>query len=114
MWRQATTVEQLERVHVVGNAATATPVVDGERVYAPFGSYGVIAYDMKGQIVWQVAMPVLQNSFGSGTSPALAGELVLVNRQEPKEPFIIALDRKAGPYFSSPVASKWPRDRGVW
>ena len=40
VWRQTTTVEQLERVHAIGNAATATPAVDGERVYAYFGSYG--------------------------------------------------------------------------
>jgi outer membrane protein assembly factor BamB len=96
VWRQATTVEQLERVHALGNAATGTPAVDGERVYAYFGSYGVIAYDMNGQIVWQVPMPVLQNTFGSGTSPALAGSVVLINRQEPKDPFIVALDRKTG------------------
>ena len=76
VWRQATTVEQLERVHVMGNAATATPAVDGERVYAYFGSYGVIAYDLTGHIVWQAPMPVLQNGFGSGTSPALAGSVV--------------------------------------
>jgi outer membrane protein assembly factor BamB len=96
VWRQATTVDAFERVHVMGNAATATPAVDGERVYAYFGSYGVIAYDLAGKVVWQVPMPVLQNNFGSGTSPVVAGDLVLVNRQEPKDPFIIALDRKTG------------------
>lgn len=96
VWRQATKVEQLERVHAVGNAATATPAVDGERVYAYFGSYGVIAYDLNGRVVWQVLWPVLEHNFGSGTSPVVAGELVLLNRQEPKDPFIVALDRKTG------------------
>ena len=96
VWRHATTVEQLERVHAVGNAATATPAVDGERVYAYFGSYGIIAYDLTGRVVWQVPLPVLQHNFGSGTSPVVAGDLVLLNRQEPKDPFIVALDRKTG------------------
>ena len=80
----------------LGNAATATPAVDGERVYAYFGSYGLIAYDMNGNVVWQTPMPVLQHNFGSGTSPVLAGELVILNRQEPKDPFLVALDRKTG------------------
>ena len=80
----------------MGNAATATPAVDGERVYVYFGSYGVIAYDLKGQLAWQVPMAVLQNGFGSGTSPVVTGDLVLINRQEPKDPFIVALDRKTG------------------
>lgn len=96
VWRHATTVEQLERVHAIGNAATATPAVDGERVYAYFGSYGLIAYDMNGKVVWQMPMAVVQHNFGSGTSPVVAGELVLLNRQEPKDPFLLAVDRKSG------------------
>jgi outer membrane protein assembly factor BamB len=96
VWTQTQTVEQLERLHVLGNAATATPAVDGERVYSYFGSYGVIAYDLGGQVVWRVQMAVVQHTFGSGTSPIVAGELVILNRQEPKDPFIVALDRKTG------------------
>ncbi len=96
VWRQATTVEQLEKVHTVGNAATATPAVDGERVYAYFGSFGVIAYDLNGRVVWQLQLPAVQHNFGSGTSPVVAGELVILNRQEPKDPFIVAVDRKTG------------------
>jgi outer membrane protein assembly factor BamB len=96
VWRQAVSVEQFERVHVLGNAATATPAVDGERVYAYFGSYGLVAYDVDGQQVWELRLPVLQNNFGSGTSPVVAGDLVILNRQEPKDPFIIALDKKTG------------------
>jgi outer membrane protein assembly factor BamB len=70
--------------------------VDGERVYAYFGSYGIAAYDLEGKPVWEVPLPRLQNPFGSGTSPVVAGELVLLNRQEPKDPFLVALDRRTG------------------
>jgi len=96
VWRQQVPVKEFERLHVLGNAATATPAVDGERVYVYFGSYGVIAYDFDGHQVWHLEMPVVQNNFGSGTSPVVAGELVILNRQEPKDPFIVALDRKTG------------------
>lgn len=96
VWRHAITVPQLEHLHVLGNAATATPAVDGERVYVYFGSYGVIAYYLDGGTAWQVPMPVLQNGFGSGTSPVVSDNLLIINRQEPKDPFIVALDRKTG------------------
>ena len=96
VWRQAVSVEEFEHVHVLGNAATATPAVDGERVYAYFGSYGLVAYDFDGHLAWQQQMPVLQINFGSGTSPVVAGDLVILNRQEPKDPFIVALDKKTG------------------
>ena len=113
VWRQATTVQQLEKVHTLGNAATATPAVDGERVYAYFGSYGVIVYDLNGRVVWQVQWPAVQHNFGSGTSPVVAGELVILNRQEPKDPFIVALDRRTGkrgleaPVIRSAWSAEW-------
>jgi outer membrane protein assembly factor BamB len=96
VWRRPIVVEQLERSHILGNAATATPAVDGERVYVYFGSFGVLAYTLDGDVVWQRPMAVLQNNFGSGTSPVIAGNLVIINRQEAKDPFIVALDRKSG------------------
>ena len=95
-WRQAVPATEFERIHPVGSLATATPAVDGQRVYAYFGSYGLVAYDLNGKVAWEAPMPVLQAPFGSGTSPVVAGELVILNRQEPKEPFLIALDRSTG------------------
>jgi outer membrane protein assembly factor BamB len=96
LWRQPIPTDQFEPVHILSTPATATPAVDGERVYVYFGSYGVVAYDLGGALVWEARMPVVKVQFGSGTSPIVAGELVIVNRQEPKEPFLIALDRKTG------------------
>ncbi|CAN5831820.1 PQQ-binding-like beta-propeller repeat protein [soil metagenome] len=95
-WRQAVPATEFERIHPVGSLATSTPAVDGQRVYAYFGSYGLVAYDLNGKVAWEAPMPVLQAPFGSGTSPVVAGELVILNRQEPKEPFLIALDRSTG------------------
>ena len=95
-WRQAVPATGFERIHPMGSLATATPAVDGQRVYAYFGSYGLVAYNLSGKVVWEAPMPVLQAPFGSGTSPVVAGELVILNRQEPKEPFLIALDRSTG------------------
>jgi outer membrane protein assembly factor BamB len=96
VWRQTVAADAFERVHPMGSLASATPAVDGERVYAYFGSYGLVAYDLSGKLVWEQQMPVLQAPFGSGTSPVVAGDLVILNRQEPKDPFLIAVDRKTG------------------
>lgn len=96
VWRRQLQVEQFENVHVLGNAATATPAVDGERVYVYFGSYGLVAYDFDGHLLWEQRMPVLKIPFGSGTSPVVAGDRVILSRQEPNDPFIIAVDRKTG------------------
>lgn len=96
LWRQPISTQEFERVHQLSSPATATPAVDGDRVYAYFGSYGVVAYDLDGNQVWAAPMPLPHVPFGSGTSPIVAGELLILNRHEPKAPFLIALDRKTG------------------
>ena len=96
LWRRDIEAEQIEKVHTVSSPATATPVVDGERVYAYFGSYGLVSFDLNGNRRWEVRMPVAETLDGSGTSPILAGELLILNRDEFKEPFLLAVDRKSG------------------
>jgi outer membrane protein assembly factor BamB len=96
LWRQPIPAEAIEKVHEVSSPATATPAVDGERVYSYFGSHGVVAHDLDGKLVWEARMPLVTVSFGSGTSPIVVGDLVIVNRHEPKDPFLIALDRRTG------------------
>jgi outer membrane protein assembly factor BamB len=96
LWQRDIEAEQIEKVHKVSSPATATPVVDGERVYAYFGSYGLVSFDLNGNRQWEVRIPVAETLDGSGTSPILAGELLILNRDEFKEPFLLAVDRKSG------------------
>jgi outer membrane protein assembly factor BamB len=96
LWHRDVEAEQIEKVHTLSSPATATPVVDGERVYAYFGSYGLVSFDLNGNRQWEVRMPVPETIDGSGTSPILAGELLILNRDEFKEPSLIAVDRKSG------------------
>jgi outer membrane protein assembly factor BamB len=59
--------------------STSTPVTDGERVYAFFGKTGVFAYDFDGKQLWHADVGKLLNAFGTGASPALWRNLLLVN-----------------------------------
>jgi outer membrane protein assembly factor BamB len=43
LWRRVAPAGQIEETHAVSGPATASPAVDGERVYAYFSSYGVMA-----------------------------------------------------------------------
>src|SRR5262249_48060368 len=42
IWRRPVSTEKIEKFHVAGSPAAATPVVDGERIYVYFGSYGLL------------------------------------------------------------------------
>ncbi|HEV3202136.1 MAG TPA: PQQ-binding-like beta-propeller repeat protein [Bryobacteraceae bacterium] len=94
-WRQTIPAAEIEKVHAVSSPATATPVVDGERVYVYFGSSGLFCYDFAGKLVWSSPIPVAKVNFGSGASPALAGDALVLPRDDPDR-HLLALERKTG------------------
>jgi outer membrane protein assembly factor BamB len=96
LWRQYVPYEALGSRHPTSSPATAPPVVDGERVYAYFVQAGLFAYTLDGAPVWRLPLPSAQVRFGSGTSPVLAGDLLLLNRDTIATPSLLAVDRRAG------------------
>jgi outer membrane protein assembly factor BamB len=78
--------------------ASASPVTDGERVFAHFGSRGLYCYDLQGNLKWDKDLGRMQtrNGFGEGSSPALYGDTIVVNWDHEGDDFIVALDQKTG------------------
>lgn len=88
-----------EGTHPDGSFASASPVTDGEFVYASFGSYGLYCLDMKGEVVWKKDLGDMRtrNSFGEGASPALHGETLVVTwDHEENDDFTAAFDKRTG------------------
>ncbi|MEO7650394.1 MAG: PQQ-binding-like beta-propeller repeat protein, partial [Bryobacteraceae bacterium] len=94
-WSQTIPATELENVHGVSSPATATPVVDGERIYVYFGSAGLFCYDFSGKPIWSRPMPAAKLSFGSGVSPLLAGN-ALVLALDYGDRKLLAVDRASG------------------
>lgn len=85
--------------HKRGSYAAPTPVTDGERVYAYFGSEGLFAYRLDGTQVWSRQLgKVAGLSVGVSTSPLLFGRLVIVQADEDNgdTSFIAAVDGATG------------------
>lgn len=78
--------------------ASGSPVTDGEVVVASFGSRGVHAYSLDGVLRWgkDLGRMRTRNGFGEGSSPALAGNAVIVLWDHEGEDFIVALDKRDG------------------
>jgi len=95
-WRQTIQSKELEQVHEISSPATSTPVTDGEYIYVYSGSYGMVAYDWKGKVAWEYPMGVSKSPYGSGSSPVLAGDLVVITRDYPPDPLMIAIQKKDG------------------
>ncbi len=87
-----------ERLHQDSSNASASPVVDGEHVFAYFGSHGLYALNLSGELVWELDLGDMRtrNEFGEGASPALHGDTLVVNWDHEGDDFIVALDKKTG------------------
>ena len=81
-----------------GGFASYSPVTDGEYVWASFGSRGVHCYDIDGNHKWSrdLGKMTIKMMFGEGSSPALAGDAVIVVIDHEDDSFIYALNKQTG------------------
>ena len=95
-----------EGIHADGSFASGSPVTDGERVYASFGSRGLYCLDMDGKPVWNKDLGPLtiKMSFGEGISPALHGDALIVNQDQEGKSCVTVLERRTG-------KERWRADR---
>ena len=84
--------------HRRSSFAGPTPVTDGTMVYAYFGPEGLYAYDAKGMLAWKVVTPFATLGLGTGTSPVLYENLVIIQRDEDNgdHSTVVAYDKKTG------------------
>jgi len=84
--------------HRKNSFASETPVTDGKLVYVYVANLGLYAFDMKGTQVWHTpleAFPIYLD-FGTGGSPALVNEMLVIVNDNEKQQFIAAFDKKTG------------------
>ena len=98
IWSRIVPAKKIEPYHRSASPADATPTTDGERIYVHFGSSGLICYDFDGNEIWRLEIPANTDKFGSGTSPILVDNLVilLVRRLASKERYLVAVDKNSG------------------
>lgn len=99
LWTQAAPSEKVEEYHPTeGSPAASTPATDGKRVVVYFGSCGLICYDFKGRELWKHPLPpvVTEGNFGSGTSPLIVDDRVIVNRDQAKASALLAFGLRDG------------------
>jgi outer membrane protein assembly factor BamB len=96
-WEQTVTEQKPHQGHQESHGfASFSPVTDGTLIWAYYGSYGMYCYDMDGNKVWGKDLPKMTTRFGEGTSPALAGDAVIINADHEGDSFIYAFDKKTG------------------
>ncbi len=84
--------------HYTASLASASPVTDGEQVFAFFGSYGLYCLDMEGKVLWKTDLGDMhsKHGHGEGSSPALYGDTLVVNWDHEEQSFLVAFDKRTG------------------
>jgi outer membrane protein assembly factor BamB len=78
--------------------ASASPVTDGQLLWAFFGSRGLHCYDLQGNLKWEKDFGFMKTKmgFGEGASPALSGNILVINWDHEGEDFIAGFDKATG------------------
>ena len=84
--------------HRKNSFVSETPVTDGKSIYIYVANLGMWAFDLKGNQTWTT--PVEANpiylDFGTGSSPALADNLLIVVSDNEKQQYIAAFNKQTG------------------
>jgi outer membrane protein assembly factor BamB len=96
LWEMPVPSNGAEPVHRKNGHASATPVTDGERVYASFGIHGLVAADMNGKLLWHARVGMLDNYHGTAGSPVLHGDAVILYQDAGNGSFVAAFDKRTG------------------
>ena len=91
---------ELPDVHEKHNLASPSPVTDGQRVYAWFGTGQLVALDMNGKLVWERHLgkeyaPV-SIVWGPGSSPMIYKDSLILLNYHGKPSYLLSVDAKTG------------------
>ncbi len=99
LWKRTAAEQVPHESHYLDTSwACGSPITDGERVYAHFGSNGTYAFTMEGEPVWEIDLGDMTTrlGFGEGGSPTLYGDMLVVNWDHEGESFVVAVDKRTG------------------
>jgi outer membrane protein assembly factor BamB len=100
LWETPLPQARAEWSHQKNGHASATPVTDGQLIYASFGSNGLAAFDFNGRIAWHHRFGTLNNYHGPAGSPILYNDRVFLFQDGEgaggQRSFVAAFDAKTG------------------
>ncbi len=94
----------VDKRHIKSTYASGTPATDGRIVVASFGSMGVFAFDMAGNLRWKVdygkihlgAYDLPSWEWGPASSPIIWNDLVILQVDTHADSFLLALNVDTG------------------
>ncbi len=83
-------------MHKKNSHASASAVIEKDRVYVHFGPYGTAAVDLEGQVLWKTSELKYAPQHGIGGSPALTGDRLVISCDGHDQQYVVALSKNDG------------------
>ena len=97
LWQSGVTYTDYEPTQPNNPYCSATPVTDGQRVIASFGSAGLCCYDFaSGKELWRRDLGKMNQMHGNASSPILFGELCILNFGPDAKARLVAVNKSTG------------------
>jgi outer membrane protein assembly factor BamB len=96
LWQSGVVYTEKEQTQPNNGYCTATPVTDGERIIALFGSAGLYCCDLSGKRLWHRELGKMDHMFGNASSPVLCGDLCIVHFGPDERARLIAVNKRTG------------------
>jgi outer membrane protein assembly factor BamB len=96
IWRREAPRPRKEESQPTNSPASPSPVTDGQNVYVFFGDFGLISYSADGTERWKLPLGPFNNQNGHGSSPILAGKMVILICDQDTDSYLLAVDQVSG------------------
>jgi outer membrane protein assembly factor BamB len=96
LWQDSIVPKAYYRIHALNSYANPTVVSNGEMLYSHFPGYGLVAYNLEGEKLWEFKHPPIRHSLGGASSPVIKDSLVIFISRKKNNIRIEALDCNTG------------------
>ena len=97
IWKDSISPAGYYELHPINGYANPTVASNGEKIFAYFPTYGLIAYDLNGTRSWDFQIKkVGETKWAGGSSPVVLDSMLLIDISARNDPRILALDCRTG------------------
>lgn len=96
LWKHEVEYSDEELTHDTNPFCSPSPVSDGQRVVAWYGSPGIYCYDLTGKVLWHQDLGKVEHIWGFGSSPLIYQDIVILSFGPGVNAFVVALHKQDG------------------
>jgi len=96
LWRREVPRVNKGRLDGPNNPASPSPVTDGERVFAFFQDFGLVAFTASGRELWRLPLGPFNIFYGFGASPVLVDGTVVLPVDQDSGSYLLGVDARTG------------------